>query len=50
MSDEKKKDLISLAIPFKYHAFYNNIPSSKSTRDRVALPDVDEADNDTDED
>ena len=51
VSDEKKKDLISLcqslAIPFKYHAFYNNIPSSKSTRDRVASPDVDEADNDT---
>ena len=54
VSDEKKKDLISLcqslAIPFEYHAFYKNIPSGKSTRDRVALPDVDEADNDTDED
>ena len=54
VSDEKKKDLISLcqslAFPFQYHALYKNISSSKSTRDRVALPDVDEADNDTDED
>ena len=54
VSDEKNKDLISLcqslAFPFQYHAFYKSIPSSKSTRDRVALPDVDEADNVTDED
>ena len=49
---QKKKDLIDLCqmgvVPSKYHYFYQQLPSSDGTEDKLPEPDVTEVDEDSD--
>lgn len=51
ISEAKKKDLLdlcdSLVIPAIYRGFYESLPTSKSAKDQLALPDINDEDSDS---
>ena len=54
VSRAKKADLISLCtngiIPEEYHSYYNCIPTTNSTKDKIPMPNAEESDYSTDSD
>ena len=54
VSEAKIKYLLdlcdSLVIPAVYHGFYQAIPTSKTVKDKLPVPDVDDIDSDSEAD
>jgi hypothetical protein len=54
ISDAKKKDLLDLCdaliIPAVYRGFYEALPTGKTVKDKLPVPDVDDIDSDSEAD